>query len=166
MLASPQSNISTPFVPKRVGFSARLFAADTPRDLIEEYTGHVGRMRRLPNWVQQGAVLGVQGGTAEVQRKLERVRAAGVPVAALWIQDWVGTRVTSFGKQLWWNWEVDSTYYPDWAATVANWSAEGIYTLVYVNPVRASRGVSVVEASCSVSLVAECPPHHCSISST
>jgi sulfoquinovosidase len=91
-------------------------------------------VRALPRWVYSGAVLGVQGGTREVVRKLDKVRRAGVSVSALWIQDWVGQRVTSFGKQLWWNWEVDESFYPGWDSLLANWSADGIKTMVYVNP--------------------------------
>ena len=35
-----------------------------------------------------------------------------VPVSALWIQDWAGELVTSFGSRLFWNWQWDSQRYP------------------------------------------------------
>src|SRR3712207_8687749 len=40
--------------------------------------------------------------------------ALETPVAAYWLQDWVGQRVTNFGTQLWWNWELDKDHYPGW----------------------------------------------------
>ena len=61
-----------------------------------------------------GAVVGLQGGTDGVREILEELEALDAPVAAVWLQDWVGQRKTSFGTQLWWNWELDRDHYPDW----------------------------------------------------
>jgi len=70
-------------------------------DLIAEYTAYAGRMRPLPDWIGEGAIVGIQGGATSVQRALERLQSHGTPVAAIWLQDWVGQRRTSFGTQLW-----------------------------------------------------------------
>lgn len=119
------------FAPVMTG---RLLAGDSPLELIESYTAHAGRMRRLPDWILSGAVVGVQGGTARVRDVRERLASAGVPVAAYWLQDWVGQRTTSFGKQLWWNWELDQDHYPGWDALRADLQQDGARVLTYVNP--------------------------------
>jgi alpha-glucosidase len=46
----------------------------------------------------------------------------------------VGQRVTSFGKQLWWNWELDTERYPEWPELVGSLEAQGIRVMTYVNP--------------------------------
>ncbi len=109
-------------------------AGRTPLDLITAHTDRTGRMRPLPDWIGHGAVLGIQGGTQTVRTKIARAEAAGVPIAGVWLQDWVGQRVTSFGKQLWWSWTLDEDRYPGWDGMVAELSAKGIETLTYINP--------------------------------
>ena len=88
--------------------------SDTPQGLISEYTEYSGRMRPLPGWIMGGAVVGLQGGTNKVREILDKLEALDAPVTAVWLQDWVGQRETSFGTQLWWNWELDRDHYPGW----------------------------------------------------
>jgi alpha-glucosidase len=114
--------------------AGRILHGASPLELIESYTAFAGRMRPLPDWVHQGVIAGVQGGTAVVRRKLGELRDAGVPLAGLWIQDWTGTRKTDVGVQLWWNWTLDENHYPDWDGLVAEVAAGGGRVLVYVNP--------------------------------
>ncbi|WP_198170713.1 alpha-glucosidase [Deinococcus arboris] len=109
-------------------------AAGNTRTLTRALTADTGRMAPLPAWTSQGALLGVQGGTARVREVYARVKAAGVPVAGLWLQDWVGRRTTSFGQQLWWNWELDAAHYPGWAELRRDLAADGVRVLGYVNP--------------------------------
>jgi alpha-glucosidase (family GH31 glycosyl hydrolase) len=109
-------------------------AADTPAGLIEQYTQYSGRMRPLPGWIMDGAVVGLQGGTDRVSGILERLEALDAPVAAVWLQDWVGQRKTSFGTQLWWNWELDRDHYPDWDSLVESLKQKNIRLMTYVNP--------------------------------
>lgn len=76
--------------------------------VIEAYTNYSGRMPQLPSWMGGGgAIVGMEGGTAAIRANVAQLRDAGVPVAGLWVQDWTGVRTDSFGKRLWWNWEVD-----------------------------------------------------------
>jgi alpha-glucosidase (family GH31 glycosyl hydrolase) len=112
----------------------QILASDTPGGLIEEYTRYSGRMRRLPEWIMDGAVVGLQGGTDKVGRILERLEALDAPVAAVWLQDWVGQRETSFGTQLWWNWELDRDHYPDWDSLVGSLKQKNIRLMTYINP--------------------------------
>lgn len=84
------------------------FAAESrPLALIESLTKYTGRMKPLPQWADRGIILGLQGGTEVVMQKLRAVQDSGVPVAAVWVQDWVGKRYTLAGDRLWWNWVRD-----------------------------------------------------------
>lgn len=114
--------------------AARIYtAADAPGQ-IAQHTAVVGRMPPLPDWTQRGAIVGLQGGTERVRGILRQLEEAGVPLAGVWLQDWVGQRSTSFGKQLWWNWSLDERHYPGWAALNGELQARGVRSLAYVNP--------------------------------
>ena len=65
-------------------------AAPTPSDFIREATVHTGRMQPLPAWTQTGAIVGFEGGTAAVRNITARLVAHNVPIAALWLQVWLG----------------------------------------------------------------------------
>ena len=112
----------------------QILSADTPGGLIEQYTEYSGRMRQLPEWILGGAVVGLQGGTDKVLEISERLEALDAPVAAFWLQDWVGQRQTSFGTQLWWNWELDHDHYPNWNALREGLQTRGIRVMTYINP--------------------------------
>ena len=114
--------------------TGRILFGETPLDLIETYTEYTGRMRVLPDWVHSGVILGVGGGSKSVRAKLDKARKAGIPIAGLWIQDWVGVRITPVGTQLWWNWKLDETYYSDWKQIVADLESQGSRMLIYINP--------------------------------
>jgi sulfoquinovosidase len=102
----------------------QIVSGDSPSELIDSYTEFSGRMRPLPEWILDGAVVGMQGGTGRVLEMRDVLNALETPVAAFWLQDWVGHRTTSFGKQLWWNWELDDESYPQrrW-----NWELDDEY---------------------------------------
>ncbi len=112
----------------------RILYGRTPAELIREYTEYAGRMRVLPDWIHQGAIVGIQGGTERVQTLVDKLQKEGAPLAALWLQDWVGQRKTSFGQQLWWNWQLDRTRYPNWEAMRQKLAAQDVRILTYVNP--------------------------------
>ncbi len=116
----------------RVG--VRLYGGATPAEQIEAHTRFTGRMPPLPEWIQRGAVVGMQGGTEAARRMVASLQAANAPIAALWLQDWVGARKTSVGWQLWWNWELDPQRYPDWDGLRAELERDGTRILSYVNP--------------------------------
>lgn len=114
--------------------TGQIVAGDTPTDLIRSYTEFSGRMRPLPDWMLSGAVIGVQGGTDRVLEVSRELEALDTPVAAYWIQDWVGRRRTSFGSQLWWNWELDRNRYPRWDELVRELERQDARVLLYTNP--------------------------------
>jgi len=114
--------------------TGHILSGDSPASLIKTFTDFTGRMRPLPGWIISGAVVGMQGGTDKVVQILGKLRQLDTPVAAFWLQDWVGQRVTSFGKQLWWNWEVDDVRYPGWSGLVSGLEAQNICMMTYINP--------------------------------
>jgi len=93
-----------------------------------------GFMRPLPDWIHRGAIIGMQGGSAKVAQVYEKLKALNTPLSGFWLQDWVGQRTTSFGKQLWWNWQLDSTHYPNWPDIHPQMAFDSISLLAYVNP--------------------------------
>jgi alpha-glucosidase len=113
---------------------AHILSGSSPSDLIKTYTAFSGRMRPLPEWITSGAVVGMQGGTDKVRSIYQQLKQQQAPVSAFWLQDWQGQRVTSFGKQLWWNWEADKDRYPGWEQLVSGMGADGVRMMVYVNP--------------------------------
>jgi alpha-glucosidase len=112
----------------------QILSGDTPSELIEQYTEYSGRMRPLPPWILSGAVVGLQGGTEKVLEIYKDLESLDTPIAALWLQDWVGQRKTSFGTQLWWNWELDRDHYPDWDSLRERLEKSDIRLLTYVGP--------------------------------
>lgn len=119
------------FSPKMTG---QILSGGTPAELIEQYTEYSGRMRPLPGWILSGAVIGLQGGTETARKRYEELKALDTPVAALWLQDWVGQRTTSFGTQLWWNWELDRDHYPGWTEFVSDLRRDDVRVMTYVSP--------------------------------
>jgi alpha-glucosidase len=116
-------------------------------------TALLGRQPRLPDWVYGGLWLGVQGGSAVVEEKLEGALATGIKVAALWCQDWQGIRMTPYGKQLFWNWDYDRKLYPDLPGLIRRLHARGIRFLGYNNPFLATDAPQWAEASAQGFLV-------------
>lgn len=113
--------------------TATVLARSNPTDLLAARAAGVSRPE-LANWITSGAVLGIQGGTAKVRQVVADMQAAGTKISGVWLQDWVGKRVTSFGEQLWWTWQLDRTTYPDWEQMVSDFNAQGIRVMTYVNP--------------------------------
>jgi alpha-glucosidase (family GH31 glycosyl hydrolase) len=109
-------------------------------DVISEYTLYSGRMDLLPDWVSNGAIVGMQGGQEKVRNVIQDLCRHNTPIAAVWLQDWCGKRLqktpngTEF-KRLWWNWESDDVLYSDWSQLVHDLGSldSPIRTLVYVN---------------------------------
>ncbi len=107
----------------------------------------LGRQPELPDWVYDGVILGIQGGTETCLRKLERAAGRGVPVCGVWAQDWEGIRMTSFGKRLMWNWEWDRALYPGLDAEIPKLRARGVRFLGYINPYVAAEKPLFAEAA-------------------
>jgi alpha-glucosidase len=116
---------------------AQILRGNSPAALIRAYTQYAGRMRPMPAWVDRGAIVGIQGGTDVVRQRVAQLQAAGVPLAGVWLQDWVGQRVTSFGSRLLWNWTLNTARYAGWEQMVADLRKQGIRVMTYINPMLA-----------------------------
>jgi len=112
----------------------RIIGGETPMERVESHTEYTGRMPALPDWLQEGAIVGLQGGTERVREVWSELQKRDTPLAGFWLQDWVGTRTTSFGEQLWWNWELDREQYPGWDQLVADLNDANVDVLGYLSP--------------------------------
>ena len=95
---------------------------------------------RLPSWVYDGMILGIQGGTKVVDDITQRMRDNDVKISAIWAQDWCGEIHTYFGKQVFWNWEHDALLYPDLKTYIKQWDSKDIKFLGYINPYLSQNG--------------------------
>ena len=114
--------------------SIRIEAAESYPELLEKESAFLGRQPELPEWIYNGLILGLQGGTERVRELTEKTLAHGIPVAAVWCQDWCGKRVTSFGKRLQWDWHYHPEMYPGLPDDIEKLHARGIRFMGYVNP--------------------------------
>ncbi len=114
--------------------SIRIERADTFLELLERETAFFGRQPELPEWIYNGLIIGLQGGTGRTKELLELTLQNDIPVAGVWCQDWSGRRVTSFGKRLQWDWHYHKEMYPDLPEFIEELHQRGIKFLGYINP--------------------------------
>ena len=114
------------------------------QELLILLTGLLGRQPSLPDWAIKGLWLGVQGGTERALECLEKCRAGGMDISAVWIQDWEGKRITSFGKRLEWDWRWNKQLYPGLDRVIKQ--DKSLRWMGYINPALVSGGVLFEEA--------------------
>jgi len=115
--------------------------------LLKSMSDILGRQPKLPEWTYKGVILGIQGGTGILLKKVRKAEEHGVKIAGIWCQDWSGRRITSFGKQVMWNWEWDKELYPNLDKVIPELNQKGIRFLGYINPFLAIEGSLYKEAS-------------------
>ncbi len=118
----------------------RIEAAPSYVKLLEKLTAFFGRQPELPDWVYNGAILGVQGGTERSFSLVDRSIRNGIKVSGVWCQDWAGKRVTSFGKRLNWNWKWNKEMYPELPEKIKEYKEKDIRFLAYNNPYLVKEG--------------------------
>ena len=114
----------------------RVFHGPTPLDVIRQLgdVELVGRPAPLPDWAFE-LWIGSQGGRAAVLAEVQSLEDAGIPVSALWVQDWGGTRVNfDGGSGVEYSWRPDESLYGDFADFVSELHTRGYKLLAYVNP--------------------------------
>jgi alpha-glucosidase len=116
-------------IPDRI----ELWAREKYAEIVSALSERFGRQPLLPDWVMQGAVVGLKDGARSFDR-LEAFRAAGAAISGLWCEDWVGLRETSFGRRLFWDWKWDPKRYPGLDAMIPKLEQDGVRFLGYVNP--------------------------------
>ncbi|KAJ6636223.1 Sulfoquinovosidase [Pseudolycoriella hygida] len=103
--------------------------------LVKQISKIYGRQPVLPEWVSNGAILGVQGGTDKMLQFIDEAEEHGVAVSAMWIQDWSGKITTTFGTRVFWNWEWNRDWYPRLNEVIAELrEMKNIRVLSYINP--------------------------------
>lgn len=113
---------------------------------LSSLSEYLGRQNAPPEWVYNGMWIGMQGGREVTTKKLNDALNAGVKVASIWCQDWEGIRITSFGKQLFWDWKPDEKLYPGFRDYIKELDERGIKYLGYINPFLALEGPLYGEA--------------------
>lgn len=103
--------------------------------IIKEFNQENGRGIEVPDWAL-GNIIGVQGGTAEIKKKIAPLISRDIPIQGIWIQDWVGKRKTNIGSRLNWKWQLDSTYSGVFEFARQN----NLKVLGYINPFFAETG--------------------------
>lgn len=106
-----------------------LYKKPSMLEVIQAFNELNGRGQPIPNWAL-GNILGVQGGTMAVKKKIQPLIDKNIPIDAIWIQDWVGKRKTTVGSRLNWQWTLDTSYTDIFDFTKTN----NLKTLGYINP--------------------------------
>jgi len=130
-------------VPESIEFGV----GDDLFDTTVKLSKKTGLPNPLPDWIYDGVILGLQGGKDVVLPKVENALNKGLKITGLWIQDWEGKRITTFGKQLMWNWVYDENMYPNLPDMISKLKENGIRTLGYINTFLALEGSLYKEAS-------------------
>eukprot|EP00594_Rhizosolenia_setigera_P000886 CAMPEP_0178950602 /NCGR_PEP_ID=MMETSP0789-20121207/6747_1 /TAXON_ID=3005 /ORGANISM="Rhizosolenia setigera, Strain CCMP 1694" /LENGTH=903 /DNA_ID=CAMNT_0020631353 /DNA_START=11 /DNA_END=2722 /DNA_ORIENTATION=- len=109
------------------------------KDIITELTSVTGRMKPVVDFMNEGAVMRMHGGSQKIYDRIEAVQNAGVNLSAVWIEDWAGELETWLSglimlNRLLWNWNPNRNLYPDWEDFVQTLNDQGIKVLIYFNP--------------------------------
>ncbi len=107
--------------------------AGSPIELSKKTVETLGVSSRIPDWVNDGAILATQGGSEILLKKMEKAEKAGMTIKGFWCQDWSGQYVTDFGSQVFWNWEADKNHYKDFDNLIKTLHEKGIKFLGYIN---------------------------------
>ncbi|MBO5994483.1 MAG: hypothetical protein J6Q41_03095, partial [Firmicutes bacterium] len=92
-------------------------------EVSEKMTALIGRQKPLPDWIYDGAIPAVQGGTEAIDGKLGKAFDKGAKICGIWSQDWCGCRRTGFGYQVMWNWQWDKELYRDLDKKIPEWKS-------------------------------------------
>ncbi|RSK25714.1 alpha-glucosidase [Bacillus sp. HMF5848] len=103
-------------------------------NMIDIVTESFGTQPMLPDWLLDGVTIGMQGGTDVVYEKVKQAKQYGINVNAVWCQDWVGKKITSFGKRLFWKWEKSDEAYPEFERLLDDLAKDNIRFMAYINP--------------------------------
>lgn len=128
-------------------FHLELYSGDSLESLVRQLAKRFGHGGQIPEWVYNGAILGLKRGMERNLEILEQALAAGVKVSGMWSEDWCGLRHTSFGARLFWDWQWNATRYPQLPEKIEELRKRGIRFLAYNNPNLCSDGPLFREAA-------------------
>lgn len=114
--------------------SITIDTASTYLEVMDLVTEKFGTQALLPDWLLDGVTIGMQGGTEVVRQRIKQAKEYGIKVNAVWCQDWVGKKITSFGKRLFWKWEKNEEQYPGFEKLIKDLEKDNIKFMAYINP--------------------------------
>lgn len=130
-----------------------VYHADDYLSLLSYVSKDLGTSVPEPDFVNDGIILAVQGGSQAVLEKYHKIRDHGGRISALWAQDWSGNHVTKFGYQVYWNWEYSQSLYPELPKMIENLEQEGVRFFGYINTFLKENSPMYVEAKINDYLV-------------
>jgi hypothetical protein len=71
-----------------LNFDGQFLQAESMLDAISKVTDYTGKMPEIPRWVDDGAIIGIQGGQEKVRGIVEDGIDLECPIAGVWLQDW------------------------------------------------------------------------------
>ena len=104
----------------------------TPLEVIAQQTSRVGRVPPGPDWTY-GVWMEKTGGSAAVYQEVADLRAANVPVSAIWSEDWRGGNHEGNSYVLEEDWRWDRALYPELPQLIDDLHAAGVKFQVYFN---------------------------------
>lgn len=125
--------------------SVEFFESPSYIGLVRQMAQRFGQPPALPDWVHDGAILGLKEGEKSFTR-MNAIAEAGAKIVGLWCEDWCGVRETSFGTRLFWDWRANDKRYPGLREKIAALRERGVRFLGYINPYLAVDGVLYPEA--------------------
>ena len=128
-------------------FRFELYSGGSLEELVKLLARRFGHGGHIPEWVYNGAILGLKRGAERNFEILEQAIDAGVLVSGMWSEDWCGLRHTSFGARLFWDWQWNKERYPQLPERIKDLKARGIRFLAYNNPNLCSDGPLFKEAA-------------------
>ncbi len=114
--------------------SLTLLKAEDYPTLLQTLTERIPNRQYIPSWCHDGMILSIQGGTQNILDKTFAMLDAGAKISGVWSQDWSGCNRTVMGYQVWWNWEVDESLYPNLKEAIEKLNERGVRFLAYINP--------------------------------
>jgi len=114
--------------------SGTILWGQDPLSLSQEVSKSVGVMEPLPEWVQQGAIVGMVNGQEFIEEQYKKMKQLDLPMVGIWMQDWVGQHKFPEGTRLLWNWQLNTSWYTDWDRMVDGWAEDGCRPFIYINP--------------------------------
>ncbi len=93
----------------------------------------LGKQPPLPEWTEKGLIIASQGGIETLKKHVDTCLNSGIPLVGVWSQDWSGNLVTAFGYQVYWNWQISETLYPNMKEEIKELASKNIAFLGYIN---------------------------------
>ena len=107
-------------------------AANSALEAMGIHASLQGRVKKMPMWTQNGAMLGLSGGTFTVRRIHKALKERSCPISGVVISDWTGIKPKS--NRMWYNWVLERELYPNWKRLVDDLENDGVNVGLYINP--------------------------------